>query len=123
MPCYPDFGKRLHSWIENDYQTQYRDQEAQTSKPVLQDQMVAEVDIPPPMLDSAPAPERAEPHPDAPSLTKWPVQTNETHTGSPTKPEAQPTVLETLTDSTPASHAQQELYQPAIEISLIPDER
>ncbi len=102
MPYYPDFGERLHSWIETDCSTQYRDQEAQTSKPVLQHQIVAVVDIPPTIYDPAPAPEPAEPHPDAPSLTEKPVETNETHTASPTEPEPEPAVLETLSDSIPS---------------------
>ncbi len=38
MPYYPDFGERLHSWIEADCPVQNRDQEIQTSRPVLQDQ-------------------------------------------------------------------------------------
>ena len=101
MPYYPDFGERLHSWIETDCPTQYRDQEAQTSKPVLQDQTVAVVDIPLLICDPAPAPEPAEPHPNAPSLTKKAVETDETHTASPTKLEVQPAVLETPSDSTP----------------------
>ncbi len=62
--------------------------------------MVAVADIPPPMLDPAPAPEPAEIHPYAPSPTEEPVETNETHTASPTEPEVQLTVLETLSDST-----------------------
>ncbi len=90
MPYYPDFGERLHSWIETDCPTQYRDQEAQTSKPVLQDQMVAVLDIPPPILDPATARKPAEPHPDAPSPTEEPVETSKTHTTSPQSPKFNP---------------------------------
>ncbi len=103
MPYYPDFGDRLHSWIETHCLTQYRDQEVQTPKPVLQDQTVAAVYIPPPIPDTALAPEPTEAHPDAPSPAEKPVETNEAHT-SPTEPEVQPTVLETLLDSTPYPH-------------------
>ncbi len=67
MPHYPDFGQRLYSWIKTDHPTQYRDQEAQTLKTVLQDQPVAMVDIPPQVSDPTLVPEPAEPHPDAPS--------------------------------------------------------
>ena len=74
MPYYPDFRARLHSWIETDCPTHYRDQEAQTSKPVLQDQTIAVVDIPPPMCDPAPVPEPTEPHTDAPSMTEESVE-------------------------------------------------
>ncbi len=63
---------------------QYRDQEAQTSRPVLQDQTVAVVDIPPPMLDPAPTPEPTVPHTDAPSLTGEAMETDEPHTANPT---------------------------------------
>ena len=101
MPYYPDFGERLHSWIETDCPTQYRDQEAHTSKPVFQDQTVAIVDIPLPIFEPAPAPKPAEPHPDAPSPTEEPVEIDEPHTASPTEFEVQPSVLETPLDSTP----------------------
>ncbi len=37
MPYYPYFGEQLYSWIETDCLAQYRDQETQTSQPVLQD--------------------------------------------------------------------------------------
>ena len=98
MPYFPDFGERLHSWIETDCPMQYRDQEAQTFKPVLQDQMVAVVDIPPAMCDPAPAP---EPHTDASSLIEEPVEIDESLTTSTTMHEVQPAVLGTPRDSTP----------------------
>ncbi len=97
MPYYPDFGERLYSWIEADHPTQYRDQEAQTSKPVLQDQPVAVVDIPLQISDPTPDPEPAEPHPDESS----PVETNEANSAEPAETKVQPAVLETLSDSTP----------------------
>ncbi len=74
MPSSPDFGEMLQSWIETDCPMQYRDQEAQTSKPVLQDQTVAVVDIPPPICDPAPAPEPTEPWSHAPSPSEEPVE-------------------------------------------------
>ena len=79
MPYYPDFGEQLYSWIETDCPVQYRDQEIQTSQPVLQDQELNIVDISPPMHDpvdtSTPKPDPApvagiaEPHIDTPSTT------------------------------------------------------
>ncbi len=57
--------------------------------------------IPLPICDPAPAPEPAQPHPDVPSPIEEPVETDETHTTSPTEPEVQPAVLETPSDSTP----------------------
>ncbi len=101
MPYYPDFGERLHSWIETDCPMQYRDQEAQTSKPVLQEQTVAIVGIPPLMHDPASVHAPAEPHTDTPSTTEEPVELDESLTASPTQPEVQPAVLETPSDSTP----------------------
>ena len=83
MPYYPDFRERLHSWIETDCPMQYRDQEVQTSKPVLQHQAVAVVDIPPLIPDPAPAPEPAEPHPDAPTWQR--SQLEETKPTPPTQ--------------------------------------
>ncbi len=37
MRYYPDLGEQVYSWIETDCPVQYRDQEIQTSQPVLQD--------------------------------------------------------------------------------------
>ncbi len=56
IPYYPDFGEQLHSWIETDCPMQYRDQETQTFKPVLQDQELVIVDIQPPMHDTVDTP-------------------------------------------------------------------
>ncbi len=47
MPYYPDFGEELHSWIETDHPTRYRDQGEQTVSPTLQSQLTAVVNIPP----------------------------------------------------------------------------
>ncbi len=101
MPYYPDFGERLYRWIETDHPSQYRDQEAQTFKPVLQDQTVAVVDIPPQISNPTPEPEPAESHPNAPSPTPEPVETSEANIAEPTETKVQPTVLDTLSDSTP----------------------
>ena len=98
---YSDFGEKLYSWIETDHPTQYRDQEAQTLKPVPQDQPVTVVDIPLQISDPTLDPEPAEPHPDAPSLAQEPVETNEANTAEPAETEVLPMVRETLSDSTP----------------------
>ena len=47
MPYYPDFGEELHIWIETDHPTQYRDRGDQMTRPALQSQLTAIVDIPP----------------------------------------------------------------------------
>ncbi len=109
MPYYPDFGDHLHSWIETDCLMQYRDQEIQTSQPVLQDQTLAIVDIPPPMHDPvgvsppmpdpAPVAEIAEPHTNIPSTTEEPVGIGEPFTASPSQPEILPAVLEAHLES------------------------
>ena len=103
MPYYSYFGERLCSWIETGYLTQYRDQEAQTLKPVLWDQPVAVVDITPQISDPNPESEPAEPHPDAPSPEQEPVETSKANIAEPTETEVQPAVLETLLDSTPCT--------------------
>ncbi len=110
MPYYPDFGEQLHSWIETDCPMQYRDQETQTSQPVLQDQALAIVDIPPPlhgpvdtpppMHDPATVPDAAEPHTDIPSTTVESVEIEESFTASPLQPEVPPAVLKTPLGST-----------------------
>ena len=109
MPYYPDFGEQLYSWIETDCPVQYRDQEIQTSQPVLQDRELNTVDISPPMHDPAdisppvpdPAPvaEIAEPHIDIPNTTEEPVEIEESFTASPAQPEVSPAVLEALLES------------------------
>ncbi len=97
MPYYPDFREQLHSWIETDCPMQYRDQEIQTSQPVLQDQELVIVDVPPPMHDPVDAPppmhdpapeaEIAEPHIDIPSTTEEPVEIEGSFTATPLQPE------------------------------------
>ncbi len=104
MSYYPDFGDQLHSWIETDCPVQYRDQEIQTSQPVLQDRELNivditppvhdPVDIAPPMPDPAPVAEIEEPHIDIPSTTEKPVEIEQSFTASPARPELSPTVLE-----------------------------
>ncbi len=100
IPYYADFEKRLYSWIETDHLTQYRDQEALTSKPVLQDQPVPVVDIPTQISDPTPDPEPAELHPGTPSPALEPVETEEANTADPEEIRVQPVVLETLSDWT-----------------------
>ncbi len=109
MPYYPDFGEQLYCWRETDCPVQYRDQETQTSQPVLQDRELDIIDIPPPMHDSvdisppmpdpAPVAEIAEPHMDIPSTTEEPVEIEESFTASPARPEVSPTVLEAPLES------------------------
>ena len=83
MPYYPDFGEELQSWIESDHPTKYRDQEAQTSRPVLQSQPAAVVDIPPHISDPTSDPEPAEQSPDAPIPVPEPAETNGANTTEP----------------------------------------
>ncbi len=116
MPYYPDFGEQLHSWIETDCPIQYRDQETQTSKPVLQGQVLATVDTPPPMHDPAPVLEAAEPHTDTLSTAEEPVETDESFIASPLQPEVSPAVLETPLEST--SGPDQEL---SVELAKSPE--
>ncbi len=54
MPYHPDFGKELHSWIETDHPTRYRDQGEKTASPTptLQSQLTVVVDIPPQAPDA-----------------------------------------------------------------------
>ncbi len=109
IPYYPDFEKQLYSWIETDCPVQYRDQEIQTSQPVLQDQELNTVDISPPMHDPvdalAPMPDPAptaaiaEPHIDIPSTTEEPVEMEKSFTASPAQPEVSPAVLEAPLES------------------------
>ncbi len=101
MSYYPDFRERLHSWIETNHPMRYQDQEVQTSKPVLQDQTVAVVDIPPQIPNPSPESEPADPHPDAPNLAQEPVGTSQANTADSAGTENHHTVLETLLDSTP----------------------
>ncbi len=109
MLYYPDFGEQLSSWIETDGPVQYRDQEIQTSWPVLQDQTLNIVDITPPVHDPvdnsppvpnpAPVAEIAEPHIDIPSTTEEPVEIEESFTASHAWPEVPPAVLEAPLES------------------------
>ncbi len=104
MPSYPDFGEQLYSWIETDCPVQYRDQEIQTSQPVLQDRELNIVDITPPMHDPvdvsppvpdpAPVAEIAEPRIEILCTTEEPVEIEESFTANPARPEVAPAVLE-----------------------------
>ncbi len=96
MPYYPDFGEQLSSWIETDSPVRYRDQEIQTSQPILQDRELNIVDITPPVRDPVdisppvpnptPAAEVPEPCTDTPGTTEEPVETEESFTTSPARP-------------------------------------
>ncbi len=109
MAYYPDFGEQLYSWIETDGPVQYRDQEIQTSQPVLQDRELNIVDITPPMHDPvdnsppvpnpAPIAKMAEPHTAIPSTTEEPVEIEEFITASPAQHEASTAVLEVPLES------------------------
>ncbi len=57
MPYYPDFGEELHSWIETDHPTRYREQGEQTASPTIQSQLTVVVDIPPQVPGANPYPE------------------------------------------------------------------
>ncbi len=80
MPYHPDFGEKLHSWIETDYPTQYRDQMEQTTRPALQSQLTAVVDISPQISHSTPDLEPAEQFEDPPNLMMEPDETNGANT-------------------------------------------
>ncbi len=100
MPYYPDFGEELHSWIETDYPTRYRDQGDQTTSPNLQSQLTAVVDIPPrlPGDNPDPGPMTLPPDPLNPPLEpENPIETNTTKSA---ETENLPVVLETQLDST-----------------------
>ncbi len=101
MPYHPDFGEELHSLIKSDYPTQYQDEEVQTSKPVLQSQPTAVVDIPSCISDPTPDLEPAETPPDELNPVLKPIETPEANTAEPTETAVPPTVHETLMDSTP----------------------
>ncbi len=98
MPYYPNFREELHSWILSDHPTQYRDQEAQTDRPVLQSQPTAAVDIPPQISD--PITDPAEQTRDSPHPVLEPAEMDKANTTKPTETAVQPAVLETMFDST-----------------------
>ena len=110
MPYYHDFGEQLYSWIEADCPMQYRDQETQTSQPVLQDQTLAIVDISPPLhapVDAPPLmPDPAtvavieETHTNITSTIEEPVEIEEFFTTSSLQLKMPPAVLETPLEST-----------------------
>ncbi len=63
MPYYLDFGEELHSWIEMDHPTQYRDRGDQTARPALQTQLTVVGDIHPLISEPTPNPESQEQSP------------------------------------------------------------
>ncbi len=95
MPYYPDFGEELHSWIETDHPTRYRDQGEQTASPTLQSQLTAVVDIPPQIPDANPDPGSTAPLPDPPNAPLETEKTIETNTTKSAETENLPVVLET----------------------------
>ncbi len=100
MPYYPDFGEELHSWIETDHPTRYRDQGEQTASPTFQSQLTVVVDIPPQEPDVNPDPECMMPSPDSPDP---PLETEarlETSTTLTAETESLPMVLETKLEPT-----------------------
>ncbi len=100
MPYYPDFGEELHSWIETDHPTCYRDQGEQTTSPALQSQLTAVVDIPPQAPDANPDPGSTELPPSPPDPPLDPEKMIETNTTESAETENLPVVLETRLDST-----------------------
>ena len=100
MPYYPDFGEELHSWIETDHPTRYRDQGEQTASPTLQSQLTMVVDIPPQVPGANPylGPVALLPDPPNPSLE--PDEMLEANTTESAETENLPVVLETKLEST-----------------------
>ena len=80
MPYYPDFGEELHSWIETDHPTRYRDQGEQTASPTPQSQLTVVVDIPPQVPGANPYPEPMAPAPNPPNASLEPEEMLETNT-------------------------------------------
>ncbi len=100
MPYYPAFGEELHSWIETDYPTRYRDQGEQTASPILQSQLTVVVDTPPQISDATPDPRYADQLPDPLNPTLEQEKTIEANTTESAETEPLPIVLETRLDST-----------------------
>ena len=101
MPYYPDFGEELHSWIETDHPTRYRDQgdrlPAQLSNG---SQLTAVVDIPPQVPGANPYPGLMAPPPDPPNPSLEPEEMLKANTTKSAETETQPLVLETRLEST-----------------------
>ncbi len=102
MPYYPDFGEELRSWIETDNPTRYRDQGEQTTRPTLQSQVIAVVDIPPQEPDASTDPEGRTPPPGSPDPALETEERLEANTTLTTETEKLPLVLETRLEPSPA---------------------
>ena len=100
MPYYPDFGEELHSWIETDHPTRYRDQGEQTASPTLQSQLIAVVDIPPQVPGANADPELMVPPSDSPNPSSEPEAVLETNTTQSAETEGLPVVLESRLEPT-----------------------
>ncbi len=100
MPYYPDFGEELHSWIETDQPTRYRDQGEQTASSTLQSQLTVVVDIPPRVPGADPYPEPMAPHLDPQNSSLEPEEMFETNTTEPAETQNLSVVLEPMLEST-----------------------
>ncbi len=100
MPYYPDFGEELHSWVETDHPTRYRDQGEQTASPPLQSQLTAIVDIPPQVPGANPYPEPEAPSPDPTNPAPEPEEKLEAKTTQSAETESPPMVLESRLEPT-----------------------
>ncbi len=100
MLYYPDFGEELHSWIETDHPTRYRDQGEQTASPTLQSQLTAVVDIPPRVPDANPDAGSMAPLPDPLNPPIEQERTTEANTTESAETENLLVVLETRLDLT-----------------------
>ncbi len=99
MPYYPDFGEELHSWIESDHPTRYRDQREETASPNLQSQLTAVVDIPPQTPGANPDPGSTDPLPDTSNPPLEPEKMIEPDTTKSVEAENLPVVVEIRLDS------------------------
>ncbi len=100
MPYYPDFGEELHSWIEADHPTRYRDQGEQTASPTLQSQLIVVVNIPPQVSGANTDPERMMSPPDSSNSTLESEVKPEANTTQSAETESLPVVLESRLEST-----------------------
>ncbi len=114
MHYYPDFREELHSWIETDHPSRYRDQGGQTTRPALQSQLTAVVDIPPQIFDPTPDPEPALQPADPPNIVLEPDETNEANMTKSAETDTQPVVLDTRLNSTTQAATETSARQSAV---------
>ncbi len=100
MPYYPDFGEDLHSCIEADHPTRFRDQGEQTASQTLQSQLTVVVDIPPQVAGVNPDPGPMAPPSDPLNPLVEPENAIETNTAESAETGSSPMWLETRLDST-----------------------